>query len=103
VGVERIVLEHHRNVTIFGFDIVDDALTDRQVARRDLLEAGDHAKCRGLATARRADKNKKLGVLDLQIEVMNGMEAVRIHLVDLVERDGCHGSPSDVAGRRKHP
>ena len=51
VGVERIVLEHHRDVAILGLDIVDDVVADAHLAAGDLLEAGDHAECGGLAAA----------------------------------------------------
>ena len=43
VRVKRIALEHHRNVTIFGWHVVDDAVTDHDVAITDLLQAGQQA------------------------------------------------------------
>src|SRR5256885_11657323 len=35
-GVERVALEHHRDVAILGGDIVDDPIADPQRARGDL-------------------------------------------------------------------
>ena len=70
--VERIVLEHHRDVAVLGRHVVDDVAADRDLAVRDVLEAGDHAQRRGLAAARRADQNDEFMVLDIEIDATNG-------------------------------
>jgi hypothetical protein len=51
VRVERVALEHHRDVPILRRDVVDDAIADAERAARDLLEAGDHAQSGRLATS----------------------------------------------------
>ena len=90
VRVQGVVLEHHRDVAIFRLDVVDDLLTDAHLATRDRLEPGDHPQCGGLAAARRADEHQELAVGDVEAEVVNGVIAVVIDLVDLVENDRCH-------------
>jgi hypothetical protein len=73
VRVQRVVLEHHRDVALAGWHVVDHPLTDRQGAVADLLEAGDHAQRGGLAAARRADQHHELAVVDLEVEIIDGL------------------------------
>ena len=42
VRVERVVLEHHRDVAVARRQVVDDALADPDLAVGDLLETRDH-------------------------------------------------------------
>jgi hypothetical protein len=41
--VERVVLEHHRDVPVTGGAVVDELVVDLQLAVGDVLEAGRHA------------------------------------------------------------
>ena len=54
VRVERVVLEHHRDVALGRLEVVDHAAADRDLAAGDLLQPRDHAQQRDLAAARRA-------------------------------------------------
>ena len=65
VRVERVGLEHHRDVAALGVDVVHAAAADAELAGGDVLEARDHAEGRGLAAARRADEDQELAVLDV--------------------------------------
>jgi hypothetical protein len=49
--VERVVLEHHGDVALRGFELVDHALADADLAAGNFFQAGDHAQQRGLAAA----------------------------------------------------
>ena len=49
--IERVALEGHRHVAPDRRQHVHLAAGHRDFAARDLLEAGDHAQCRGLAAA----------------------------------------------------
>jgi hypothetical protein len=49
VRVQRVVLEHHRDVAVLGLELVDHAVADDDLARRDGLRARDHAQERRLA------------------------------------------------------
>ena len=42
VGVERVVLEHHRDVAAARVEVADAPLADEDLALGDLLETGDH-------------------------------------------------------------
>ena len=84
VRVERVVLEHHRDVAILRRQVVDDPVADRDRAVGDLLEPGDHAQGRRLAAPGRPDEHEELAVLDLEGQVLHGVEAVVVDLVDFV-------------------
>ena len=81
VRVQGVVLEHHRDVAVAGWHVVDDPVTDRQLAAGDLLQSGDHAECRRLAAPRRADEHHELAVLDDEIERVDRQRAVTLVLL----------------------
>src|SRR5262249_25462322 len=53
----------------------------------DVLEASDHPERGGLATAGRSDEYEELTIGDQQVQVVDGLRAVRIHLAHVLERD----------------
>ncbi len=87
VRVERVVLEHHRDVALLRWHVVDDTVTDADRALGHRFEPGDHPERGGLATARRPDQDHELLVVDLEVERLHCDGAVRIHLPDIVEND----------------
>jgi hypothetical protein len=52
VRVERVVLEHHRDVPVLGRHVVHHPPADRDLAAVDLLQPGDHPEQRRLPAAR---------------------------------------------------
>jgi hypothetical protein len=91
VRVERVALEHHRDVAVLRLDVVDDALVDRDRAGVDLLEPGEHPQQRRLAAARRADQHHELAVRDVERNAVDDFRASK-SLLDVAERDGRHGA-----------
>ncbi len=91
VRVQRVVLEHHRDVAVLRRQLRHLAVADVDVTVIDLLQAGEHPQRRGLATARRSDENHELAVLDLQVDARHG-RPVRPGEppLCLVESYGCH-------------
>ena len=90
-GIERVVLEHHGDVAIRGIELVDDRAADRDLARRDVLQAGDHAQQRALAAARGADEDDELAVGDVEVDAVHDRD-LAIRLADPVETDPGHCS-----------
>src|SRR5271165_1479066 len=88
--VERVILKHHGDVAVFGRDVVDPPATDVEVALGNLLESGDHAQRRALATARRSYQHEKLMVEDLQIQIPNDEGVFAVTLRHMVESHVCH-------------
>ena len=62
VRIERVVLEHHRDVALAWGDVVHAPAVHQQVARGDRLEPGHHPHRRGLAAAGRAEQAEELAV-----------------------------------------
>ncbi len=71
VRVQRVVLEHHRDVALGRLQVVDHAVADADVAARDFFEARDHAQQRGLAAARGADDDDEFAVGDLGVHAVD--------------------------------
>src|SRR6266545_4194243 len=71
VRVERVVLEHHRDVPLLGRDVVHDPPPDRDLSARDLLEPRDHPEQRGLAAPRGADEHNELAVRDVHVDAVD--------------------------------
>src|SRR5690606_447367 len=79
---------------------------DRDFARRDVLEAGDHAQQGRLAAARRADQDDELAIGDVDRHALERFERAVV-LADLVDLYVCQGldlllvaaSPAAVHGR----
>ena len=93
VRVQRVVLEHHRDVPVLRRELVHDPVADRDRAVRDALEPGDHAKRGRLAATRRPDEDEELAVRDVDREVLDRVDATFVHLVDLFELHLSHFRP----------
>ena len=68
VGVERVVLEHHRDVALPRSQPGDRPAGDLDLPRRRLVEAGEESQRGALAAPRRADQDQELPVRDGQVE-----------------------------------
>ena len=89
VRIERVVLEHHRDVAILGRHVVHHARADADRAARDGLQPGDHAQQSGLAAARRADEDDEGAVGDVDGHPVHHRMGA-IGLADIADGDGCH-------------
>ncbi len=95
VGVQRVVLEHHRDVPFLRWHGVHHAVPDRDRAVGDRLESRDHPKRGGLAAPRRADQDDELPVLDRQVQIRDrGRSPRRVDLRNVVEHDLRHAPAS---------
>jgi hypothetical protein len=90
VGVQRVVLEDHRDVPVARVEPVHDAVADPHLALGDVLEPGDHPQRRRLAAAGGADEDHELPVGHLEAEAGERARAVVIDLADVRERDRGH-------------
>jgi len=90
VWVERVVLEHHRQVAVPRGEVVDPLAPDDHVAGGDVLEADDHPEQGGLPAPGRPDQDHELPVLDVDADVVHGREAVAVLLDDVLHLDLGH-------------
>ncbi len=92
VRVERVALEHHRDVPVSRREIGDVATVDRDHPVRDLLEPGECAEQRRLPAAGGADERDELPVLDAQRHVVERDDVAGEHLGHVLEFDLAHGA-----------
>ena len=83
----------------FGVRSLTTSLADPDLPVRDLLEAGEHAQGGGLAAAGGADDDHELGILDDEVELVDGERPVVVDLRDLLERDLSHARSFQVRSR----
>ncbi len=89
VRIERVVLEHHRDVAVLRRHVIDDVAADHDVAVGDVLEACDHPQGRRLAAAARPDQHHELMVGDVEIDAAHRLDLV-VALHHLTQTDVSH-------------
>jgi len=90
VRVQRVVLEHHRDVSVLRGHVVHDAVADRDRALADPLQAGHHPQRGRLPAPRRPDQDQELRVGDLERQIVHRDDRARVHLGDPVEDHPSH-------------
>ena len=95
VRIERVVLEHHRDVALFRLHVIYDAVADRDRARCNFFQSGEHAQQRRFSTAGGADKHHELAVLDRNRDAMQNFKTAErfTYVVDLHRR---HSNPPEM-------
>ncbi len=88
--IERVGLEHHGHVPVAGRHLVDNLVVDLDLARRDVLQARQHAQRGRLAAAGRPNQDHELGVFDVEREVVDRDGIGAKSLGDLLEGNGRH-------------
>ncbi len=63
--VQRVILEHHRDVAIFRLQLGDRAAVDLDLAAGDGLQPRDRPQQGGFAAAGRADHDNELPISDI--------------------------------------
>ena len=71
VRVQRVVLEHHRDVPVLGFGPGDVPVADEDASGGHVLEAGERAQGGRLAATGGPDQDEELAVGDLQVQAVH--------------------------------
>ena len=82
--IQSVVLEYHCDISVLGFYVVYNSVTDLQFTGRDIFQTSDHTKGCGLTTSGRTYEDDEFFISDLQIEVFNSFKSVGIHLADIL-------------------
>jgi hypothetical protein len=90
MGVERVVLKHHRDVPLLGGKVIDDPVPDSHRPGGDLLEAGEHLQRRRLAATRGAHKDHQLAIRNRQVDALDCLRAICVSLGHVFELDLSH-------------
>ena len=101
VRIQRVVLEHHRDIAILRRHVVDQLIADIQLAFGNFLQTGDHTKSRRFTAAGRANQNKEFLVFDFQIKIGNRNNAAGILFVNVLQRQACHIQTSQILTHRR--
>ena len=94
VRVQRVVLEHHRDVAVLRRQVVDHPLADRDGPAGDLLQPGDGPQRGRLPAPGRPDEHHELAFLHLKVQVVERLDAPAVNLLHVVERDTRHSETS---------
>jgi len=93
VRVQGVILEHHRDIPVFGGNIVHQLAVDIQLALGDFLKPRHHAEGSGFTAPGRAYKNDKFLVLDHNVGVFHRPNTAIIHLRNAFQLNFCHRWP----------
>src|SRR5262249_53646835 len=88
--VERVILEHHRDVPRARLHARHVLIADEDRSARDVLETGDHPQQRRFSAPGRSHEHHKLPVRDRQADALDRDLAVAEHLGCDVEPDPPH-------------
>ena len=89
-GKQREILEHHAEVALAGFQVIDDPVADDHLAAGRLFKTADHVQRGRFAAAGRADENHELAVLDFQTDPGDGHDAGTERLHEIFKHDTGH-------------
>jgi hypothetical protein len=97
--VEGIALEHHRDVPIFGRDVVNAAIANVQITLGDFLQSGNHPQRRRFSAAGRPDEDEKLPILNVQMKIIYRCYIFAINFVYVVQCHFCHARGTSLNNR----
>jgi hypothetical protein len=86
VGVQSVVLEHHRDVSVLGRYVVNDSVADEQFTFGDLFKTCDHTQSGGLTATGRTYEYDEFLILYFQAEVGYGGNAAGILFINVLKR-----------------
>ena len=86
VRIKSVVLEHHCDIPVFGFYVVDEFAVNIKLAGGDFLQTCNHTQSGGFSATRRTYEHNKLFIVNLQVEVAYCLNIARINFVDVSER-----------------
>jgi hypothetical protein len=98
VRIQRVVLEHHRDVPLLGRQVVHAALADADLAAVNLFQPRDHAQQGRLAAARRAHQHRERTIGNVDVHTVKDGDLAET-LLDRLNRDTGHARSPDNRGK----
>ena len=83
VGIQRIILKNHGNITVLGQHIVYQTVTNVDITRCRQLQTGNHPQSGRFSAAGGANEHHKFLVPDLQIEGIHCRDGFVKNLADI--------------------
>ena len=90
VRIKRIILENHRDISVFRSDIVYQLPVNQKLSRCNFLKAGNHSQGSGFTASRRPDQNDELLVRNIEVKVVYRRNPAGILFVDVLKYNACH-------------
>jgi hypothetical protein len=87
--IKSVILEDHRDIPIFGRNVVDKPTADTDLSLRDSLQSGNHAQQRRLSATRWANKNDELAIFDLDARRGDGAYVSGVNLGNALQFELC--------------
>src|SRR6185437_15034845 len=91
VRIERVALEHHRDVALAGLAIGDVLTVEEDAARAQRLDPGEDAQRCRLAGSRRPEQREEFARLDIEVEAVQCRERA-VPLDDAAHADTAPGT-----------
>jgi len=85
VGIQGVVLEYHGDVSVFRGNIVDEIPIDVDFTTGDVFQTCYHAESCGLTTTGRSDEDDKLSVLNVNVDIVDGLYSTFVHFANVFE------------------
>ena len=73
VRIEPVVLKHHGDIALLGFQVVHHPVPDGNLARGHGFETGDHPEQGGLAATAGPDDDGELAIADLDVDAVDDL------------------------------
>ena len=80
--IQSVVLEYHRDISVFWFHIVHNFSVNLQCTAGNIFQTCDHTKCCRFTTSGRSYKDDELFVFNVQIEIFYCVKSVRINFLN---------------------
>ena len=92
--IERVILEHHRDIAVLGRQVHDILAADGQGSATDLLKPGDHPQGGGFSASGWTHEYQELPVIDRETEILDGVEFRPVCLANLCQHNNSHVTSS---------
>ena len=94
MGVQGVVLEDHRDVPVFGREVVRQASVNVDFPPGHVLQAGNQSEGGRFSASRRPDQHDELPIVNVEAEVLYRYGVPVVDLPDVFQGYGCHPAPS---------
>ncbi len=84
MGIQRVALEYHCDITILRLHIVHQLSVNLELAGGNALQTCHHTQSCGLSAAGGSYENDKFLILDLQVEILYSLISVGVSLVNIL-------------------
>ena len=76
--VQRVVLKHHGQISVFWFQHVDQLTVNPELTGGNILQPGDHTERRRLPAPRRSHQNQELLIPDFEVHILHRLKTILI-------------------------